>query len=161
MKLEVEALADTLRAQSLTAPGTGSFRAVSERVETAAEAIRGFLAFGGEGWLCHTGSAQVLRIRAGQATSVPEGAWPECGEAHNGAESLRLSPDGAGGWTLVRYVPDAADGFLVEHRFHARDGNDALLYEVCWKQREAADGLPAAYRPVLSRFVGFGDKKED
>lgn len=121
----------------------------------AAEAVRRFVAFGGEGWLCASDSPDIRRFSAGKPPALAPGAFPLCGEATIGPESLHLHRTAAG-WELVTLRRDPPDGegqLLRESALLARDAQGKLRYETAWRL-ENSDGLEEI-RPYAYRFIGF------
>ena len=134
-----------------------------QQVADAPSALRRFVDFGGEGWLCVTTHQDILRFGPSQplALSSDGAAWPLCGEAARGAVSLHLQR-GATGWeltTIERLPAEGPDDVIVKGVMKARDGRGDLHYETAWRPVDVA-GL-VEMRPGAFRFVGSQSAKPE
>jgi hypothetical protein len=152
----------------LTAHGLGEVRPgtltlVNEAtVFDAAEAMRRFLSFGGQGWLCTAESRSILHTQPGGAWPPPASAWALQGEVANGLRSLHLRRTPAG-WHLatleeIEATPAAgATSCLVDSYLHTPVPALRLCYTVAWFP--VWIGTPGTgheeLRPAASRFTGF------
>lgn len=129
----------------------------------AAAALRRFLDFEGEGWLCLGDHPEILSLPATKVNAV-HGAWPHSGERASGNTSLHLQRSGSG-WQLI-WVEETAWGstpedLLTEVRFLGTRGTPLLRYAVHWRSVWIG-GETAGHqelRPAHYRFLGFDRPK--
>ncbi|MBI4664151.1 MAG: hypothetical protein HY735_35595 [Verrucomicrobia bacterium] len=140
--------------------------ALSSRAELhadAAVALRSFLNFEGEGWLCLGDHPEILSLPATKVNTVP-GAWPHSGERASGNTSLHLQRAGDGWqltWVEERAGGTATEEILTEVRFLGTRDMPPLRYAVHWHP-EWIGGATAGHqelRPVHYRFLGFDHSK--
>ncbi|MCF0248250.1 MAG: hypothetical protein HUJ86_06560 [Synergistes sp.] len=141
----------------------GDIKSETKMITDSDEAWRLLRAFGGEGWVCSTGSPDITEFS-------PEDPIPEtmCGliltaEAANKECSLHINRAGSElAVTTLRRVPAGEDeALIVCGKFIDRRGG-ALLYETAWRVRRSGegDGMIEEYRPCAYRFAGFDERKE-
>ena len=133
----------------------------SGRVETAAEAIEKFCAFGGQGWLCIAENPEIL-ILPDQSGALDEfcsqakPCWPRCGELVNDKKSLHLRQINHSWEISVLEDDKASDGVWRDTSLLATNGGRLRYrvgYELC------NHGGLEEFRPTISRFLGFSSEE--
>lgn len=115
--------------------------------------------FGGEGWVCHTGSPDILVYPSKTQLSDETGrGWILFAEAVNGPRSLHIDRNGDR-WMLSYFSKDDAgdkNGIITDDILTGKVVS-ALRYETEWQPviSGTSGRLTTELRPVACRFAGF------
>ncbi len=124
----------------------------TENVIKCADVITKVKAFTGIGWVCGTGSKEII---TGAANQIPDDiGWIISAEFANDNESLHVTRIGAE-WQLTTITKndEYGDSKLETVSYLARGEKLKLKYEVEWRP-ENINGITELH-PVAYRFAGF------
>jgi hypothetical protein len=114
-------------------------------------------AFGGAGWLATTGT--VFRIDSGSPLPASDERLLQADlHAKGRDETLIVRPAGER-YSVRTARRTAGPGLLVTRPYHAVDGGQPLRFQTAWGPGPArAEEGDLGWAPLLTRFVGFGEK---
>lgn len=111
--------------------------------------------FGGEGWVCHTGSSDIL-VFGPESPIGEENGFILSAEAVNGDESLHVSRNG-GEWCITKTTKEPSEEDIIVKQSFIGVNDRRLYYEVAWQLKAFEDSDIKEYRPCAYRFIGFSD----
>lgn len=108
-----------------------------------------------EGWLCFQSVVRVFTAGRLERGRPEEGRLLHAEAVNARNESLRIRPDGNGGWWFDVFTEEGGEPCLVDEVSFLRRGGGRVHYRRYWRHEEFH-----GVHPFTARFVGFSEGKK-